>query len=212
MVGSTWDWSLFSQFWANLATIVVVLIALGTFLVERKRIERVREEQAFETVTTHYLGFLQMAMDNPDLTLAELDTDKLSEIGSPPRSQPDNRRDAILFEYFFQVIEKVFILYRAADLFEGNHGWNSQRIGEVLGNDEWRKRKLAESKDFRTRQWLGWDAWLASYAKSPRVLAMWESLENDTTYDTKFMAYMDFRLGAHSRDGESSKEPDASDR
>ena len=196
------------EFWANVATILVIAVAVVTFVVERSRIERQREEAAFEIVTTHYMRFLELALENPDLTLSQLDTDLLAtspkKVWETPR---DEVRDAVLFEYFFQVIEKVFVLYRATDLLTHMGRWDERKMREKLANRDWRKRKLAESKDFRTRQWLGWDEWLRDYAKSPAIREWWGVLDNPDTYDTRFVEYMQFRLEAVQEDESQDGKP-----
>jgi hypothetical protein len=157
---------------------------------ELRRLERGREEQAFEAVTTHYLNFLSLCLQYPHLSLARLD------VGAD--ADPENalagadtvlfgdaaRQDTVLFETFFQLLEKSFILYRAEDLYCA--------CGAPKDPDRMDSANSASHQGFRERQWLGWASWIELYSTEQIFREKWKELDNDTTYDDRFAEFVHF--------------------
>lgn len=161
---------------------------------EFRRAERARQEHVFEVVTTHYDAFLAMCMANPDLTLAQL---SLRRPPDPGRPKPDPIRDLILFECFFQLLERAYVLYRADEIYEiGPDGQlDATRMDPSYAESV--KNLSSAEYDLRHRQWWGWDEWIRDYLDSPfaeSIERSWTALDNDDTNDRGFGAYMNHRI------------------
>lgn len=211
MGGASWDAERVLSILADVATaaaIIAILIAAVQFIGEAKRrkeeferLELARQEQAFEVVTTHYMNFLSMCMENPDLSLSQLSLKRAQPLTMS--SPADERRQLVLFEYFFQLIEKVYVLYRANEIYEAAGTFDAS----LLHDDAIAamKAEAAADHDLRHRQWWGWDDWIRSYIESPlgpSFADAWRALDNHETNDRGFMAYVNARIdlaleGAH---------------
>lgn len=194
---------------ANAAT-VVALVAVFVGVIqyfgdasrrrtEFRRTERARQEHVFEVVTTHYDAFLATCMANPDLTLSQL---AVRQPRDPDRAEPDPVRDMILFEIFFQLLERAYVLYRADELYEvGPNGQlDTARLDSSYADSV---KDLASAEyDLRHRQWWGWDEWIRDYLDSPfaeSIARAWAALDNDDTTDRGFGSYMNHRIGEFTR-------------
>lgn len=197
--------------WVLVFTAVAALIAAFSFIwavrqfrKEWARLEDARQEAAFDTVNSHYFDFLELCMQHPELELADLSG------SADPYSPPANTardfsvRNQVLYEYFFQLLEKVFVLYRVGTSWtpefppSGHTKVSSSSTREgnevpafAVGEDQ---KPASELGDFRKRQWEGWDFWISEYCKRPSIRSHFETLDNDKTYDSEFMRYMQCRM------------------
>lgn len=186
---------------ATLLALVAVVIAVVQYFgdgakrrEEYRRLEEARQEHVYEVVASEYDAFLRMCMENPDLTLSQL---SLRQPRAPERAKPDPIRDLILFEYFFNLLERVYVLYRADEIYEiGPNGQLNSDVMNLSHAEKEQKRKRFQ-RDLRHRQWWGWDLWIRQYLDSHLAESWahaWAAMGNTELYDSGFGAYMNYLI------------------
>lgn len=170
---TTGDWI---QAGAAVVAAVSLVWAVQQFRREWRRLEDARQEAAFDVVNSHYFDFLALCMQHPELELSDLGGELKRTLPADPDLQVRNQ---VMYEYFFQLLEKVFVLYRVGDT------WKETVSGPA---------KSSGVGDFLQRQWLGWDKWISDYCERPAIRKQFNALDNGTTYDRQFMEYMKHRM------------------
>ncbi len=161
--------------------------------VESDRLERQREEAAYETITTHYMDVMKMFFENPTFTLPLICYGLIDE--RPPRelTLEERVRDGILFELMFEVTEKAFVLYRAEVMYGGADRGRGDAVSRRMLEFVWKEDDPDSPElSFLSRQWSGWDTWIRhDLGSHVEYWAAWRATESGDTYDNWFRMYMD---------------------
>ncbi len=125
--------------WVSLiADIVVALGVLGapfallSFLRERRKERLDRELSTFSTLSTTYIGYLRLCLDDPDLPCADV---------SPGLSETERKKE-ILLHIVVSMLEEAYFLYHEQDsaLKEAQwQGWKAY-MADWAGHPEFRRR------------------------------------------------------------------------